>query len=143
MSAEIARLESEIARLEKTLALYRKRDELEQSLAVYCEKTENCFARLLRTVCREFNLTEQAIRSTIRPRHICEPRMMAMSLTYELAPELCGHRVSLSEVGRFYQRDHGTVLNAIRTVHNLSSVNPEFAARLETLRSVIRSEQKK
>lgn len=55
-------------------------------------------------------------------------RQIAMFLARELTP------LTLSEIGRRYGRDHGTVLHAIRTVSGYSDVYPKIRAALAELR---------
>lgn len=66
--------------------------------------------------------------SARRARHVARPRQVAMFLARELTP------LSLPNIGRrFGNRDHTTVMHAIRTVERLCVEDTAFAWRVADL----------
>lgn len=67
--------------------------------------------RLVREVCEDAAVSEPAIYSTNRRRHVARARQAAMWRIRKEMPDL-----SLPQIGRFFNRDHTTVIHAIRAV---------------------------
>src|SRR5688572_17215329 len=81
------------------------------------------------TVANHAGITVEEMESQRRPQYIAWPRQIAMSLAYELP------RISLNSVGQFFgNRDHSTVLHAVRTVRARADVAPEDRKTVECLR---------
>jgi chromosomal replication initiator protein len=67
--------------------------------------------------------------SARRSREVARPRQVAMYLAYEQTPK------SLPEIGRrFGNRDHTTVIHAIRTIQRLMLEDKEMEADILALR---------
>ena len=64
-------------------------------------------------VASHYRLTRDEMLSTRRSRAVARPRQIAMYLAKSLTPR------SLPEIGRRFDRDHTTVLHAVRTVERL------------------------
>ncbi|MEM0924324.1 MAG: chromosomal replication initiator protein DnaA, partial [Pseudomonadota bacterium] len=104
--------------------------------------TQECLADLLKTVERKvtieeikkvvsnyFNLRMSDLTSARRARTVARPRQMAMYLCKMLTPK------SLPEIGRgFGNRDHTTVIHAVKTIEKLKETDGQLAEDLEALR---------
>ena len=64
-----------------------------------------------------FSITRKQITSRSRERTICEPRQIC---TLELTKYT---NLSLKTIGKLFNRDHATVINAKKTINNLVEVN--------------------
>ena len=58
----------------------------------------------------QFNVSVEELRSRSRKRSVTFPRQVAMFLTRKYTQE------SLADIGRYYNRDHSTVLHAIKVI---------------------------
>jgi len=80
-------------------------------------------------VCKQYNVSKQDLLSARRTRSIVWPRQIAMFLCKAMTPR------SLPEIGkRFGDRDHTTVLHAVRKVEDLIGKNDSIAHEIETLK---------
>ena len=86
-------------------------------------------ALIQQTVASFYDIAEMEMRSCRRSRSVARPRQVAMYLSRELTPK------SLPDIGRrFGNRDHTTVIHAIKTVENLCLWDGEFAEEVDLLR---------
>ena len=70
-----------------------------------------------------------------RSRPLARPRQIAMYLAKRLTTR------SLPEIGRkFADRDHTTVIHAVKTIEKLSQNNEEMKKNIEELKSLILSD---
>ncbi|MEM9046260.1 MAG: helix-turn-helix domain-containing protein, partial [Pseudomonadota bacterium] len=106
------------------------------------EVTQECLADLLRTVERKvtieeikrvvsnhFNLRMSDLTSARRSRMVARPRQVAMYLCKMLTQK------SLPEIGRgFGNRDHTTVIHAVKVIEKLKESDSQMAEDLEVLR---------
>ena len=80
-----------------------------------------------------FNLQEML--SQRRSRPLARPRQIAMYLAKKLTTR------SLPEIGRkFANRDHTTVIHAVKTIDKLSQINEEIRKNVEEIKSIILSD---
>lgn len=85
-----------------------------------------------RVVCRRYDITRNDILSQRRTANLVRPRQVAMYITKTLTPK------SLPEIGRrFGDRDHTTVLHAVRKIEHLITRDPILAAQIEDLKAEI------
>jgi chromosomal replication initiator protein len=85
-----------------------------------------------RVVSQHYGVTKQDLVSARRTRTIVRPRQIAMFLSKVLTPR------SLPEIGRrFGNRDHTTVLHAVRKVEKMVDVEPQLAEDIETLKRLL------
>lgn len=85
-----------------------------------------------RVTSQHFNVSRQDLVSARRTRVIVRPRQIAMYLAKTLTPR------SLPEIGRrFGNRDHTTVLHAVRKVEDLITKDPQTAEDIETLKRLL------
>jgi chromosomal replication initiator protein len=82
-----------------------------------------------------FSITLDDMLSPRRSRPLARPRQIAMYLAKKLTPR------SLPEIGRkFANRDHTTVIHAVKTVEKLLENNDELRKNVEELKSLILSD---
>ena len=77
-----------------------------------------------RSVADQFGIKIADILGTKRPKHIAEPRLVAMYLCRRLTSH------SLPEIGAAFGKTHATILNAVNKV-------PELCERDEALRRTV------
>ncbi len=70
-----------------------------------------------------------------RSRFVARPRQIAMTLSVELTP------LSYPAIGRLFDRDHSTVMHAVKTVNRLCREDAAFAATVEVIRAKINEQQ--
>jgi len=82
-----------------------------------------------------FSITLSDMLSPRRSRPLARPRQVAMYLAKKLTPR------SLPEIGRkFSNRDHTTVIHAVKTIEKLLENNDELRKNVEELKSLILSD---
>ena len=82
-----------------------------------------------------FSISLSDMLSPRRSRPLARPRQIAMYLAKKLTPR------SLPEIGRkFSNRDHTTVIHAVKTIEKLSEQNDEIKKNVEELKSLILSD---
>ena len=85
-----------------------------------------------RVVSKHFNVTKADLLSARRTRTVVRPRQIAMYLAKALTPR------SLPEIGRrFGNRDHTTVLHAVRKIEEMASADRGFADEIEMLKRML------
>ncbi len=85
-----------------------------------------------RVVSKHFNVTKADLLSARRTRTVVRPRQIAMYLAKALTPR------SLPEIGRrFGNRDHTTVLHAVRKIEEMASADRGFADEIEMLKRLL------
>ena len=77
-----------------------------------------------------FNLRKGLLRGPGRRRSLVIPRFIAMTLSREM-------KWSLSKIGRYYFRDHTTVLNALQRMPVLAAKHPEVKLVLDECRAEV------
>ena len=86
-------------------------------------------------VASHFNLNIHELLSPRRPRSLARPRQIAMYLAKKLTTR------SLPEIGRkFANRDHTTVIHAVKTIEKLSQENSLMKKNIEEITSIILSD---
>ncbi len=85
-----------------------------------------------RVVSTHYAISKHDLVSSRRTRNIVRPRQIAMYLSKTLTPR------SLPEIGRrFGNRDHTTVLHAVRKIESLTGQDPKIAEDIETLKRLL------
>lgn len=93
---------------------------------------EGVVARIQKTVALHFKIPVAEMWSKRRSREVARPRQIAMFFARDLTP------LSLPNIGRrFGNRDHTTVIHAIKAVERLIATDPVFADRVTTLRKAL------
>jgi hypothetical protein len=80
------------------------------------------------TVAAYYGLPAEAMTSRQQYHRVSHPRQMAMFVASELTPH------SIAEVGRRFNRDHTTVLHALKTVKQRIETDAQALIDLEVLR---------
>ena len=89
-------------------------------------------AAIQEVVAHYFLIPKAEMQSARRDREVCRPRQIAMFLCREYTPR------SFPDIGRrFGDRDHTTVIHAIRQVEKLCIKDPEFAEDVRLLRRAV------
>lgn len=79
-------------------------------------------------VCDRYKLPAIEMTSQRRARDVARPRQVAMTLSKQMTPQ------SLPAIGRMFgNRDHTTVIHAVRTVERLCLSDPEFRNTVDSL----------
>lgn len=85
-----------------------------------------------RIVCKQYNVSKADLLSSRRTRTVVRPRQIAMYLSKTLTPR------SLPEIGRrFGNRDHTTVLHAVRKIEDMIKTDRGFADEVDVLKRQI------
>jgi len=79
-------------------------------------------------VAEYFNISVKEMQSSRRARNVARPRQIAMYLAKQLTSR------SLPEIGRKFDRDHTTVMHAVRKVEELVMEDTSMAESVDTLR---------
>jgi chromosomal replication initiator protein len=88
---------------------------------------------ILRIVSRHFAVSKADIMSDRRHRSVVRPRQIGMYLAKQLTSR------SLPEIGRrFGNRDHTTVLHAIRKIEQLMNDDNQLREEIELLKRLLR-----
>ena len=82
-------------------------------------------------VAEHFNISVKEMQSSRRARTVARPRQIAMYLAKQLTSR------SLPEIGRKFDRDHTTVMHAVRKVEELVMEDVSLAENVETLRRLL------
>jgi len=87
---------------------------------------------IMRKICDYYNVRMSDLLSPRRSRSIARPRQMAMYLAKNLTSR------SYPEIGRrFGNRDHTTVMHAVRKIEDLKSQDSQFSEDVELLRKML------
>lgn len=79
-------------------------------------------------VCSHYKLPAIEMVSARRTQDVVRPRQVAMTLSKHMTPQ------SLPAIGRMFgNRDHSTVIHAIRTVERLCLSDPELRRSVDSL----------
>lgn len=85
-----------------------------------------------RIVCKQYNVSKADLLSSRRTRTVVRPRQIAMYLSKTMTPR------SLPEIGRrFGNRDHTTVLHAVRKIEDMIKTDRGFADEVDVLKRQI------
>lgn len=84
-----------------------------------------------RKVAERYNIRVAEMTSKRRDRPVARPRQIAMFLAKELTTK------SLPDIGRAFDRDHTTVIHAVKAIENLREKDPAFKEETDTLRRML------
>ena len=82
---------------------------------------------IIQAVADFYRLTLKDLRSTRRDRAIVRPRQLAMYLTKQLTP------MALPDIAKFYERDHTTVMHAVKTIEEYLKRDKQLAREKDML----------
>lgn len=121
IDAEIEALELRKAKLLRLVRLREEVGALEKG-SIAGTDAKLVLKIITEEVCAKFRIDFQLVFSSTREQEICAPR----HVIFYLARNLKG--IPLSQIGRVFHRDHGSVLNGCRRVKDRVSTEPAFAA---------------
>ncbi|MBR1777596.1 MAG: chromosomal replication initiator protein DnaA [Alphaproteobacteria bacterium] len=84
-----------------------------------------------RKVAEHYNIRVAEMTSKRRDRPVARPRQIAMFLAKELTTK------SLPDIGRAFDRDHTTVIHAVKAIENLRAADPSFKEETDSLRRML------
>lgn len=110
----------------KEITLENTQDVLKDMLRSYDRRTT--IDEIQKKVAEYFNISVKEMQSSRRARTVARPRQIAMYLAKLLTLR------SLPEIGRKFDRDHTTVMHAVRKVEELVKEDQSVAESVEILR---------
>ena len=113
----------------KEITLDMTQDVLKDMLRSYDRRTT--IDEIQKKVAEHFNISVKEMQSSRRARTVARPRQIAMYLAKQLTSR------SLPEIGRKFDRDHTTVMHAVRKVEELIMEDASLAEDVEALRRVL------
>lgn len=113
----------------KEITLDMTQDVLKDMLRSYDRRTT--IDEIQRKVAEHYNISVKEMQSSRRARNVARPRQIAMYLAKQLTSR------SLPEIGRKFDRDHTTVMHAVRKVEELMVEELSLAENVETLRRML------
>lgn len=92
--------------------------------------------KILKFVCAEFNITNEALMSNKRSKQFVEPRQVAMYICHKLT------KLSLTEIADTFERkDHTTVLHACKKISKRLEDEPKFSDRVSDIIERIKNQK--
>lgn len=116
---------------DKEITLDMTQDILKDMLRSFDRRTT--IDEIQRKVAEHFNISVKEMQSSRRARNVARPRQIAMYLAKQLTSR------SLPEIGRKFDRDHTTVMHAVRKVEELMQEEATLAEDVDTLRRALES----
>lgn len=114
---------------DKEITLDMTQDVLKDMLRSYDKRTT--IDEIQKKVAEHFNISVKEMQSSRRARTVARPRQIAMYLAKQLTSR------SLPEIGRKFDRDHTTVMHAVRKVEELILEDSSLAENVDTLRRTL------
>ncbi|MDR1546760.1 MAG: chromosomal replication initiator protein DnaA [Deltaproteobacteria bacterium] len=136
---DVRRLESCLTTLEAKSRLLTKAVDMDMALETISFISETAadalaLTKLVKVVCRAFNLDEEELRSKSRRRNLAEARSVGMCL----ARRLTDH--TYEEIGQAFGRSHSTTLHAINKIEGLLPHDPKLKGRIEYITAQLSQE---
>lgn len=138
------RITSSIRELEGSLRRLTAYSQLLSDREITLDMTQDVLKDMLRSIDRRttideiqkkvaeyFNISAKELQSSRRARTVARPRQIAMYLAKLLTSR------SLPEIGRKFDRDHTTVMHAVRKVEELIVEDTSLAEDINTLRRAL------
>lgn len=113
----------------KEITLDMTQDVLKDMLRSIDRKTT--IDEIQKKVAEHFNISVKELQSSRRARTVARPRQVAMYLAKQLTSR------SLPEIGRKFDRDHTTVMHAVRKIEELIIEDQTLAEDIEILRRTL------
>ena len=114
---------------ESVISMDMTQEILKDMLRSYDKRTT--IDEIQKKVAEYFNISVKEMQSSRRARTVARPRQIAMFLAKQLTSR------SLPEIGRKFDRDHTTVMHAVRKIEELLVQDTSLAESIETLRRAI------
>jgi chromosomal replication initiator protein len=138
------KITSNVRELEGSLKRIAAHSQLLSSKEITLDMTQDVLKDMLRSIDRKttideiqkkvaehFNISVKELQSSRRARTVARPRQVAMYLAKQLTSR------SLPEIGRKFDRDHTTVMHAVRKVEELIIEDQNLAEDIEILRRTL------
>jgi len=138
------RITSNIRELEGSLKRIVAHSQLLSKNEITLDMTQEILKDMLRSIDRKttideiqkkvaeyFNISVKELQSSRRARTVARPRQVAMYLAKQLTSR------SLPEIGRKFDRDHTTVMHAVRKVEGLIGEDVALAESINALRRLL------
>ena len=138
------KIASNIRELEGSLKRIAAHSQLLSGREITLDMTQDVLKDMLRSIDRKttideiqkkvaeyFNISVKEMQSSRRARNVARPRQIAMYLAKQLTSR------SLPEIGRKFDRDHTTVMHAVRKVEELVLEDTSMAESIEALRRTL------
>ena len=90
--------------------------------------------KIIDTISAQFLVPRLGLMSPRRNRYLAEARFACYFLCREVT------KLSYTQIGRVFSRDHTTILGGVRRAENLISTNAKFAQRVNLARETLGSE---
>ncbi len=116
---------------DKEITLDMTQEVLKDMLRSFDKRTT--IDEIQKKVAEHFNISVKEMQSSRRARTVARPRQIAMYLAKQLTCR------SLPEIGRKFDRDHTTVMHAVRKVEELIVEDSSLAENIEALRRSLES----
>ena len=114
---------------EKEINLDMTQDVLKDMLRSYDKRTT--IDEIQKKVAEHFSISVKEMQSSRRARTVARPRQIAMFLAKQLTSR------SLPEIGRKFDRDHTTVMHAVRKIEELLGQDTALAESIDSLRRAL------
>lgn len=138
------KITSNIRELEGSLRRIAAHSQLLSDREITLDMTQDVLKDMLRSIDRKttideiqkkvsehFNISVKELQSSRRARTVARPRQIAMYLAKQLTSR------SLPEIGRKFDRDHTTVMHAVRKVEELIVEDQSLAESVDILRRAL------
>ncbi len=138
------KITSNIRELEGSLRRIAAHSQLLSNKEITLDMTQDVLKDMLRSIDRKttideiqkkvaeyFNISVKELQSSRRARTVARPRQIAMYLAKQLTSR------SLPEIGRKFDRDHTTVMHAVRKVEELIVEDASLAENVNDLRRAL------
>lgn len=137
ISSNIRELEGALRRIaahsqllsNKEITLDMTQDVLKDMLRSFDRRTT--IDEIQRKVAEFFNISVKEMQSSRRARNVARPRQIAMYLAKQMTAR------SLPEIGRKFDRDHTTVMHAVRKIEELMQEDSSLTENVENLRRAL------
>ena len=114
---------------DKEITLDMTQDVLKDMLRSYDKRTT--IDEIQKKVAEFYNISVKEMQSSRRARTVARPRQIAMFLAKQLTSR------SLPEIGRKFDRDHTTVMHAVRKIEELILEDTSLAESVDTLKRML------
>jgi chromosomal replication initiator protein len=140
------KISSNIRELEGSLKRIAMRSQMSSYQEITLDMTQDILKDMLRSIDRKttideiqkkvaeyFSISVKEMQSSRRARNVARPRQIAMYLAKQLTSR------SLPEIGRKFDRDHTTVMHAVRKVEELMVEDNSLSESIKDLRHALES----
>jgi chromosomal replication initiation ATPase DnaA len=126
-----AELQALKERKAKLLQLAELRAEVELLQREQCAEFDGVVGKVINAVGSKRRVSADILISSCRRRWVCESRFIAVVLIRKHTP------MSLHAIGRVFNRDHGTVLHAMKAAEKLADSDAAFRKDLDAIETEV------